>query len=153
MPKHAGMSEFWQRIAAKLRDGLGGERAAAPEPANWHPLDYEHGVDRIALDPSRELLGTQYGTLDPDPMPDLAPSADLLKIVAMAQHGMLDIIELSDEEWRLLIDETFYQISRALRRDDSIVLPSLGKLRIFYGVNGPIGILELDAAALPEVGL
>ena len=160
MPEHAGMSEFWQRIAAKLREGSVGPGSILhmedePEPTQktWHPLDYEQGVDPIDLDTSKELLGTQYGTLDPDPMPDLAPSADLLKIVAMAQHGTLDIIDLSDEDWQLLIDETFYQISRALRRDESVVLPNIGKIEIVWGEGGPYGRVPLDETAKPEVVL
>ena len=118
MPEHAGMSEYWQRLAAKLREGL----EAEPEPT-------------------------------PDPMPDLAPSPELLNIVAMAQHGTLDIIELSDEDWELLIDETFYQIARALRRDESIVLPNIGKIEIVCGEGGPYGHVTLDEAAKPEVVL
>jgi hypothetical protein len=153
MPEHAGMSEYWKRIAAKLREGLEDEPVAAPEPANWHPLDYEQGVDPIDLDTSRELLGTQYGTLDPDPMPDLAPSADLLKIVAMARRGTRDIIDLSDKDWQLLIDETFFRIACALCRDESVVLPNIGKIEIVWGEVGPYGRVTLDEAARPEVVL
>jgi hypothetical protein len=122
MPEHAGMSEYWQRIAAKLREGLEDEPAAAPEPT-------------------------------PDPMPDLAPSAALLNIVVMARRGTRDIIDLSDEGWQLLIDETFFQIARALRRDDSIVLPNIGKIEIVWGEGGPYGRVTLDEAARPEVVL
>jgi hypothetical protein len=89
----------------------------------------------------------------PDPMPDLAPSPELLNIVAMAQHGTLDIVDLSDDDWQLLIDETFYQIARALYRDESIVLPNIGKIEIVWGEGGPYGRVTLDEAARPEVVL
>ena len=85
-----------------------------------------------------------------DPMPDLAPSPDLLKIVAMAKEGTRGIIDLDDEDWQVLIDETLYQIARALHRDESITLPSLGKLEIVYGEGGSFGRLTLDEAARPE---
>ena len=112
------MSEYWQSITAKLREGLEDE----PDPT-------------------------------PDPMPDLVPSPELLNIVAMAQHGTLDIVDLSDDDWQLLIDETFYQIARALRRDESVVLPNIGKIEIVWGEGGPYGRVTLDEAARPEVVL
>lgn len=86
-----------------------------------------------------------------DPMPDLAPSPDLLKIIAMAKEGTRGIIDLDDDDWHVLIDETMYQIARALRRDESIVLPSLGTLEIVYGEGGAFGRLTLDDTARPEV--
>ena len=88
-----------------------------------------------------------------DPLPDLAPSPELLNIVAMATHGTLDIVELSDEDWQLLIDETCYQIASALRRDQSVVLPNIGKIEIVWGEGGPYGRVTLDEAARPEVVL
>ena len=138
MAEHTGMSEYWQRLAAKLREGL--------------EDDYEHGVDPITL---TDLTAEADVAPEPaqDPMPDLAPSPELLNIVAMAQHGTLDIIELSDEDWQLLIDETFYQIARALRRDESVVLPNIGKIEIVWGEGGPYGRVTLDETAKPEVVL
>jgi hypothetical protein len=88
-----------------------------------------------------------------DPMPDLAPSPDLLKIIAMAKEGTRGIIDLDDDDWHVLIDETLYQIARALHRDEAIVLPSLGKLEIVYGEGGAFGRLTLDDTARPEVVL
>ena len=87
----------------------------------------------------------------PEPMPDLAPSPDLLKIVGLAKDGCRGVLDLDDDDWNVLIDETFYQIARALHRDESIVLPSLGKLEIVYGEGGSFGRLTLDEAARPEV--
>jgi len=113
------MSEYWKKIAAKLREGLEDEPAAAPEPTT-------------------------------DPMPDLAPSPELLNIVVMARRGTRDIIDLSDEDWQLLIDETFFQIACALSRDGSIGLPNIGKIEIVWGEGDPYGRVTLDEAARPE---
>jgi hypothetical protein len=89
----------------------------------------------------------------PEPMPDLAPSPDLLKIVSLAKEGCRGVIDLDDRDLEILLDETLYQIARALRRDESIVLPSLGKLEIVYGDGGSFGRLTLDETARPEVVL
>ena len=121
----AEMSEYFAKLAATMRAGL--------------------------ADDSSFFSATQ-STSD-EPMPDIAPSPELLNIVAMAQHGTLDIIELSDEDWQLLIDETFFQIARALRRDESIVLPNIGKIEIVWGEGGPYGRVTLDETAKPEVVL
>ena len=88
-----------------------------------------------------------------EPMPDLQPSPDLLKIVAMAKEGCRGVIDLDDMDWEILLDETLYQIARALHRDESIVLPSLGKLEIVYGEGGAFARLTLDDSARPEVML
>jgi hypothetical protein len=47
MPENAGsMSEYWQKLAAKLREGFEDE----PEPTNRHPLDEQGpGVPRDQL--------------------------------------------------------------------------------------------------------
>ena len=121
----AEMSEYWKTLSEKLRAGLAEDSA----------------FFSTAPPPSTE------------PMPDLAPSTDLLKIIAMAKEGTRGIIDLDDDDWNVLIDETFYQIARALHRDESIVLPSLGKLEIVYGEGGAFGRLTLDEAARPEVVL
>lgn len=112
------MSEYWQRLAAKLREGLSDE-SAAPEP---------------------------YTTK----MPDLAPSADLLKIVEMARDATRGIIDLNQDDWEVLIDETTFVIASALRRNGYIVLPNIGKLEIVYGKDGVSGHITLDEAALPK---
>jgi hypothetical protein len=122
MPEHAGMSEYWQKLAAKLREGLEAEPEPTPDPV-------------------------------PDLAPDLAPSPELLNIVVMARRGTRDIIDLSDKDWQLLIDETFFQIARALSRDGSIGLPNIGKIEIVWGEGGPYGRVTLDEAAKPEVVL
>jgi len=122
------MSEYWQRLAAKLREGLENDAPAAPEPVS---------------DPEPT----------PEPMPDLEPSPDLLKIVAMAKEGTRGIIDMDDDDWHVLIDETTFQIARALRKDGSIVLPNIGKLEIVYGKDGAFGHLTLDEPARPEVVL
>ena len=96
-------------------------------------------------------MGGVPGT--PEPMPDLAPSPELLNIVAMARRGTRDIINLSDEGWQLLIDETFFQIARTLSRDGSIGLPNIGKIEIVWGEGGPYGRVTLDELASPEVVL
>jgi hypothetical protein len=96
-------------------------------------------------------MGGVPGT--PEPMPDLQPSPDLLKIIAMAKEGTRGVIDLDDRDWEILLDETLYQIARALHRDESIVVPSLGKLEIVYGEGGSFGRLTLDEAARPEVML
>ena len=96
-------------------------------------------------------MGGVPGT--PEPMPDLQPSPDLLKIVAMAKEGCRGVIDLNDRDWEILLDETLYQIARALHRDESIVLPSLGTLEIVYGEGGAFGRLTLDDTARPEVVL
>ncbi len=97
------------------------------------------------------------GLADPppnvEPIPDLAPSPDLIKIVAMAKEGCRGVIDLDDRDWEILLDESLYQIARALHRDESIVLPSLGKLEIVYGDGGSFGRLTLDEATRPEVML
>jgi hypothetical protein len=77
-------------------------------------------------------------------------SPDLLKIVALAKEGCRGVVELDDRDWEVLIDETLYQIARALARDDSIVLPSIGKIEITYGEDGPVGRVTLDEPARPE---
>jgi hypothetical protein len=130
------MSEYWQRLAAKLREGLDD--------------DYEQGVDPIAM---ADLADEADVVPDPtpDPMPDLAPSPELLNIVAMARRNTRDIIDLSDDGWQLLIDETFFRIACALSRDGSIVLPNIGKIEIVWGEGGPYGRVTLDEAAKPEV--
>lgn len=116
------MSEYWATLAAKMREGLADDSAffSAAQP------------------PSTE------------PMPDLEPSPDLLKIVAMAKEGCRGVIDLDDRDWEILLDETLYQIARALRRDESIVIPSIGKLEIVYGEDGAFGRVTLDEAALPD---
>jgi hypothetical protein len=111
----AGMSEYWKKLAEKLRAAL-----------------YDDSSDH---------------------MPDLAPSPELLKIVGFAKEGCRGVIDLDDDDWHVLIDETFYQIARALRRDEAIVLPSIGKLEIVYGEGGAFGRLTLDDTARPEVVL
>jgi hypothetical protein len=121
----ACMSEYWTKLSEKLRAGLAEDSA----------------FFNAAPPPST------------DPMPDLAPSPDLLKIVAMAKEGTRGIIDLDDDDWHVLIDETMYQIASALRRDESIVLPSLGTLEIVYGEGGAFGRLTLDDTARPEVML
>jgi hypothetical protein len=124
----AEMSEYFAKLAATMRAGLADDSAGLADDS-----------------------ATQ-STSD-EPMPDIAPSPELLNIVAMAQHGTLDIIELSDEDWQLLIDETFFQIARALRRDESVVLPNIGKIEIVWGEGGPYGRVTLDETAKPEVVL
>jgi hypothetical protein len=119
------MNEYWKKLAETLRAGL----------------DDDSAFFSAAPEPNNE------------PMPDLQPSPDLLKIVGLAKDGCRGVLDLDDDDWNVLIDETFYQIARALHRDESIVLPSLGKLEIVYGEGVAFGRLTLDDTARPEVVL
>ena len=118
------MSEYWTKLAANLRAGLADDAAffsAAPEP-NAEPM--------------------------PDPV-DCRPELDVL--AAMAKEGCRGVVDLDDADWCVVCDELTYQIASALRKNESIVLPNIGKLEIVYGEGGSWGRLTLDEAARPEV--
>lgn len=123
------MSEYWQKLVTKLREGLSDE-SAAPEPKT-------------------ERAPEPYTTK----MPDLAPSTDLLNIVEMARDATRGIIDLNQDDWEVLIDETTFVIASALRHNGSIVLPNIGKLEIVYGKDRVSGHITLDEAALPKAVL
>lgn len=78
---------------------------------------------------------------------DCRPELDAL--VNMAREGCRGVIDLADEDWRVVCDELCYQIARHLAKNETIKLPSLGTLDIAYGEHGPIGRLTLAPEARP----
>jgi nucleoid DNA-binding protein len=59
------------------------------------------------------------------------------------------VVDLDDEDWRVVCDELTYQIARYLAKHETIKLPNLGTLDIAYGEHGPIGRLTLAPEARP----
>jgi hypothetical protein len=78
---------------------------------------------------------------------DHRPELDAL--VPMVREGCRGVVDLEDDDWRVICDELCYQIARHLAKHETIKLPSLGTLDIAYGEHGPIGRLTLAPEARP----
>jgi hypothetical protein len=67
----------------------------------------------------------------------------------MVKEGCRGVVDLDDDDWRVICDELTYQIARHLAKHQQINLPNLGLLEIAYGEHGPIGRLTLAPEARP----
>lgn len=74
---------------------------------------------------------------------------ELDALVDMVREGCRGVVDLDDDDWRVICDELTYQIARYLAKHESIKLPNLGTLDIAYGEHGPIGRLTLAPEARP----
>jgi hypothetical protein len=78
---------------------------------------------------------------------DNRPELDAL--VDMVREGCRGVVDLDDEDWRVVCDELTYQIARSLAKRGQINLPNLGLLEIVYGEKGQQGRLILAPEARP----
>lgn len=78
---------------------------------------------------------------------DHRPELDAL--VPMVREGCRGVVDLDEDDWRVICDELTYQIARHLAKRQQINLPNLGLLEIAYEQQGPIGRLTLAPEARP----
>jgi hypothetical protein len=132
------MSAYFARLAATMRAGLA-DNSAAPSP-----------TDDLAEACCCDCRQARVVGASRDDMPDPADCRpDLDALAAMIKEGCRGVIDLDDADWRIVVDEMTYQIADALRRDESINLPNLGRLDVAYGDGGPFGRLTLAQEAKP----
>jgi hypothetical protein len=136
------MSAYFSKLAATMRAGLADDSAFfsnAPSPTD--------DLAEACCCDCRQAQVVDAARADmPDP-DDCRPDLDAL--AAMVKEGCRGVIDLDDADWRVVCDELTYQIARALKHNESINLPNLGRLEIVYGDGGPFGRLTLDHEAKP----
>jgi hypothetical protein len=131
------MSAYFTRLAATMRAGLKDDSALSP-------------TDDLAEACCCDCRQAQVVDAARDEMPDPADCRpELDAMVAMVKEGCRGVIDLDDADWRIVCDELTYQIAHALKQDESIILPNLGRLEIAYVDGGPFGCLTLAQEAKP----
>lgn len=121
-------AEALRQCAAKLRQEA--EAMSNPAPPNEDARDNWGVPIFLPADPA-----------------DHRPELDAL--VAMVREGCRGVVDLDDEDWRVVCDELTYQIARYLAKHETIKLPNLGTLDVTYGEHGPVGRLTLAPEARP----
>jgi len=126
------MSAYFAKLAAAMREGLSEPPDALADASCCDCRQAQ------VVDAARDEM--------PDPA-DCRPELDAL--VAMVKEGCRGVVDLDDRDWRVVCDELTYQIANAMKHDESITLPNLGRIEIAYGDGGAFGRLTLAAEAMP----
>ncbi len=74
---------------------------------------------------------------------------ELDALVPLVREGCRGVVDLDDQDWRVVCDALTYQIARRLAKHGQINLPNLGLLEIVYGELGQQGRLILAQEARP----
>jgi hypothetical protein len=136
------MSAYFARLAATMRAGLKDDNAFF---ANTQSPTDDLAESCCCDCRQAQVVGASRADI-PDPV-DCRPELDAL--VAAVKEGCRGVIDLDDADWCIVVDELTYQIANAMKHDESINLPNLGRLDVAYGDGGPFGRLTLAHEARP----